>query len=82
MHHKVYQEFEKIISEKNVRGTVLEIGAIPRNKSLLCMKSLANVTEKVGINLNGPHEFKDFKIHKGNANFMDSFEDNKFDALT
>jgi ubiquinone/menaquinone biosynthesis C-methylase UbiE len=45
------------------------------------MKSLEGATEKVGINLNGPHEFKDFKIHKGNANSMDCFEDERFDVV-
>jgi len=45
------------------------------------MKSLANATEKIGLNLDGPHEFKDFKILKGNANFMECFENNRFDAV-
>lgn len=81
MHPRVYQEFERICSERNISGSVLEVGAIPSNMSLLCMKSLESVTEKIGLNLNGPHDFKDFKIHKGNANHMDCFEDERFDIV-
>lgn len=81
MHPRVYQEFERICSERQVRGSVLEVGAKPSTKGLLCMKSLANATDKVGINLDGPHEFRDFKIVKGNANSMDCFPDNSFDVV-
>lgn len=81
MHPRVFREFEKICSEKNITGSVLEVGAIPSEMSLLCMQSLKNATEKVGINLDGPYEFKDFKIHRGNANSMDCFEDEKFDVV-
>lgn len=60
---------------------MLEVGAIPSNGSLLAMKSLANVVEKIGINLDGPHEFEDFKILQGNANAMHCFADERFDAV-
>jgi SAM-dependent methyltransferase len=65
----------------NITGSVLEVGAMPSDKSLLCMKSLDNAAEKVGINLMGSYEFKDFKIHQGNANSMDLFEDERFDVV-
>lgn len=81
MHRRVYQEFEKICSERRVSGSVLEVGAVPSNMSLLCMKALANAAEKIGINLDGPHEFRDFKILKGNANSMVCFKDNTFDIV-
>ena len=81
MHPRVYQEFEQICSEKNISGSILEVGAVPSSSSLLCMKSLENATERIGINLDGPHEFNNFKIHKGNANFMDCFEDEMFDVV-
>jgi ubiquinone/menaquinone biosynthesis C-methylase UbiE len=45
------------------------------------MKSLDGASEKVGINLKGPYEFSGFKIHKGNANAMDCFEDDRFDVV-
>ena len=81
MHRRVYQEFEQVCSERKAGGSVLEVGAIPSTMSLLCMKALANATEKIGINLNGPHEFRDFKILQGNANSMECFEDNRFDVV-
>ncbi|MGH7801345.1 MAG: methyltransferase domain-containing protein [Thermodesulfobacteriota bacterium] len=81
MHRRVYQEFEQICSERKASGSVLEVGAVPSNMSLLCMKALVNATEKIGINLNGPHEFRDFKILKGNANSMECFEDNSFNVV-
>ena len=81
MHPKVYREFERICSERNAGGIVLEIGAIPSDLSLLNMKSLQNATEKIGINLDGPYKYKDFYIVKGNANSMTCFEDNKFDTV-
>lgn len=78
---KVYQEFENICSERNLKGSVLEIGAVPSSNTLLCMTSLETATEKVGLNLKGPEKFRDFKIHRGNANSMDIFEDERFDAV-
>ena len=81
MHPRVYQEFERILSERPVRGSVLEIGAMPSDSSLLCMKSLQQASAKIGIDLDGPHEYKDFKIVKGNSNPMDCFQDNSFDAV-
>lgn len=45
------------------------------------MKSLEGATEKIGLNLDGPHDFRDFKILQGNANAMDCFEDGKFDVV-
>jgi len=81
MHLRVYQEFEQICLDRNITGSVLEVGANPSNGSLLCMRSLKNATEKVGININGPHEFKGFKIFKGNANSMDCFANERFDVV-
>jgi SAM-dependent methyltransferase len=81
MHPRVYREYEQICSTRNIIGSVLEVGAIPSRKSLLCMKSLGAVTEKVGLDLAGPHEFRDFQILQGNANQMDMFEDGRFDAV-
>lgn len=81
MHSKVYEEFERICAERKIGGSVLEVGAIPSDSSLLCMKALANAKEKIGVNLDGPCEFRDFKIVKGNANSLECFEDNRFDAV-
>lgn len=81
MHPRVYREFERICSERNAGGAVLEIGAIPSDLSLLNMKSLKEAKEKVGINLDGPHTCRDFCIVKGNANAMTCFDDDRFDTV-
>jgi SAM-dependent methyltransferase len=78
---RVYSEFERICNKRHVGGAVLEVGAIPSDASLLCMKSLRNATEKVGLNLEGPAEYQDFKILRGDGNCMDCFEDSRFDTV-
>ena len=78
---RVYSEFERICTRRHVGGAVLEVGAVPSDASLLCMKSLRNATEKVGLNLEGPAEYRDFKILRGNTNRMDCFADSRFDAV-
>jgi SAM-dependent methyltransferase len=81
MHPAIYREFERICTARGAGGRVLEIGAVPGESSLLCMKSLSGATEKVGINLDGPHRYQDFTILKGNANTMDCFEDGQFNTV-
>jgi SAM-dependent methyltransferase len=78
---RVYEEFERICTQRGVQGAVLEVGAIPSDQSLLCMQALSGATERIGINLDGPHEYRGFRILKGNANCMDCFVDNRFDAV-
>jgi SAM-dependent methyltransferase len=77
----MYREYERICSARRITGSVLEVGAIPNEGSLLCMKSLAGAAEKIGIDFLGPHEFRDFKIVQGNANAMDCFPNDRFDAV-
>ncbi len=77
----IYEVFERICLERGVGGPVLEIGAIPNKKSLLSMKALKNVTNKTGISLNGPYEFDGYTIHKGNANSMNCFGNESFNAV-
>jgi SAM-dependent methyltransferase len=81
MNPKTFREFERICSAYAIPGRVLEVGAVPRETSLLCLKSLASSEEKVGINLDGPYQYRDFKILKINANNMEVFEDNHFDVV-
>ena len=81
MHPKVYNAFERICTERRVRGSVLEVGAVPNDTSLLTMKSLTKVREKIGINLDGPHRYHDFSIVQADANNMTCFEDVRFDAV-
>jgi ubiquinone/menaquinone biosynthesis C-methylase UbiE len=81
MHSRIYQEFERICTERPIRGSVLEVGATATDECLLDMKSLHQASEKIGIDLTGPHETKGYKILKGNSNSMDCFQDNRFDAV-
>lgn len=81
MHPRVRREFERICSERHITGSILEVGALPDDETLLCMKSLKAATEKVGMNLAEPAIYRDFKIYKGNANCMDLFEDERFDVV-
>ena len=60
---------------------MLEVGAVPTDACLLNMKSLASATEKIGVDLEGPSEYKDFKILKANANCLNCFEDGRFDTV-
>jgi SAM-dependent methyltransferase len=80
MHPKIYRKFEQICSAHNITGSVLEIGAIPTKDSLLCMKSLQNAAEKIGVNIDGPYKYRDFTILKGNANKLSFFDEGQFDV--
>lgn len=81
MHRRMWKEYERILSEREIRGRVLEIGAVPTDNSLLNLKSLSGATEKIGLNLKEPSHYKDFQILQGNANRMDCFEDGYFDVI-
>lgn len=81
MHPIIFNAFERICSERGAAGRVLEVGATPTQRTLLCMKSLHKATEKIGINLKGPYNFRDFVIVQGNANRMDCFPDRSFDVV-
>ncbi len=81
MHQRVRREFEKICSVCHQPESVLEVGALPSQSTLLNLKVFNGVKNKVGINLNGPHTCDNFYIHKGNANNMDCFESESFDVV-
>ncbi len=81
MHPKVFQEFERICSGSDIHGIILEIGTTPDHQSLLSMKALQNAKEKIGIDINGPFEYNDITVVKGNANSMTCFGDNQFDVV-
>jgi len=78
MHPAVFDTFEKILSGKDLSGPVLEVGAVPSEKTLLNLPSLANLPDKTGINMDGPYTFKDYLFIRGNANCMDMFPDDHF----
>jgi len=92
---EIFQEFEKILSKREVGNSILEIGAVPGEDSLLNLKALRKATEKIGINLDGGKSYKgrlrgknypktddkEYPIIEGNANNMSCFEDNQFDTV-
>lgn len=80
MHPLIYREFEDILRGRGAGGHVLEIGTLPTDDSLLCMPALADAEFKVGVNLDGPHRWRDFEIVKGNSNELE-FEDASFDVV-
>ena len=81
MHGVVYRAFEQMIVRGDVRGTILEVGAIPSAESLLASKCLSGAKERIGINLDEPRDCPGFRIIQGNANAMDCFEDGRFDIV-
>lgn len=81
MHPRVYQEFERILRQREACGRVLEVGAIPGHDSLLASPALAGVSCKVGLNLSGPARGDGFPILPGNANDLSAFLDATFDVV-
>lgn len=81
MNSIIFNQYEEICAERGISGRVLEIGATADDQSLLCLNALSNVSEKIGLNLEGPHRYRDFIILQGNANSMYMFENNYFDAV-
>ncbi len=80
MHPKIYKEFENLCGKHEWTGRVLEIGTIPKQKSLLHMECLDGVSEKLGIDLNGPFDCDGISVIKGNANEL-PFDDDSFDGV-
>ncbi len=81
MHPTEFREFERICKERKARGSVLEIGAVPSEDSLLCLDALKNAGKKIGINLEGPSSYRDFEILKVDGNDMGCFENDMFDTV-
>jgi len=84
LHPSVYKTIEKILLDNQAStkgGRLLEIGSLPSDMSLLASPILKLAKEKIGINIDGPYQYKDFKILKGNANKMDYFESESFDCI-
>ncbi|OSM01786.1 putative Type 11 methyltransferase [Magnetofaba australis IT-1] len=73
--------FERLTAARTIQGRVLEVGAVPSDESLLCMKALSGATEKVGVNLLGPWEYADIHFIQANGNAMPMLEDASFDAV-
>ena len=78
MHPYIFRKYNEIISGLTFSGPALEVGATSGGKTLLNLPALQNIEEKVGINIDGPYQFKDFIFHQADANNMDLFSDNYF----
>lgn len=81
MHNAVFNAFDKICCTREISGSVLEIGATPDDFTLLNLPSLANVSERIGVNKLYECQFKDFAILKLDANDLTFFADQRFDAV-
>lgn len=81
MHPRVFREFGRLCREYGASGSVLEIGAVPGPDSLLCLDALVGATEKVGVSLDSPSRYRDFRIFQANANRLDMFETRSFDTI-
>ncbi len=81
MHPIIFRRFHEICADRGAGGAFWEIGATPSDDSLLCLPCLHGATEKIGINLDGPHRWGDFTILQGDANAMTCFPDGRFDTI-
>jgi SAM-dependent methyltransferase len=80
MHPTVYNEFCEIVAAIEVKGRILEVGAVPSADSLLAIDALRK-EERFGININGGVAFDGFKIIEGNGNDMPMFPTGHFDLV-
>jgi SAM-dependent methyltransferase len=80
MHSIIYNEFREIIRALEVKGRVLEVGAVPSEISLLAMDIL-QAEDRVGLNIQGNVEFGGFTIVEANGNDMSMFPTGHFDCV-
>jgi SAM-dependent methyltransferase len=81
VHTRVFAEFERICAARGAGGDVLEVGAVPSEDSLLRLPALAGAKSKVGINLDVPSSYADFKILRADANTLTCFADESFNTV-
>lgn len=80
VHETVRAAFDDLCRRRGAGGAVLEIGATPTPDSLLYLPALGGATERVGLDLRGPHRFRGVDIVRGDANAM-PFPDARFDTV-
>jgi SAM-dependent methyltransferase len=82
VHQKVFQEFDRICTERKAGGDVLEIGAMDSPDTLLRLPSLRGARSKIRVNLSGDHTgCRDFYIMRADANQLTCFPDASFDTI-
>lgn len=77
----VQSAFAEICTVAAIRGSVLEVGAVPGPDGLLRMDCLRGATRRVGINLAPLCIDAGAEIIQGDANAMTMFADGSFDAV-
>lgn len=84
MHRTVFAAFDELCTAYGCGGSVLEIGAVPNDESLLCLPSLRHASRRIGLNLDGPCQGPGFDVVRGNGNSLprdDGFADDTFDTV-
>ncbi|MCC6355879.1 MAG: methyltransferase domain-containing protein [Verrucomicrobiae bacterium] len=81
MHPRIFTEFERLCRRYGAGGDVLEIGAVPRPDTLLCLRALTGARSKVGVNISAPCRHADFEIVRADANDLAAFSDRSFDTI-
>jgi len=81
MHPYIYSQFEKLCSNLNVRGKVLEIGASPHHANLLTLSSLKQASLRIGVGLDGSLDADNFNILNKDAHDLSCFEDQSFELV-
>jgi len=81
MHPTIFARFDEICRMAGAGGRVLELGATPTPDTLLCLPALAGAGLRIGVNLDGPHRYRDFPILKADANDLALFRDGIFDTI-
>ena len=77
----IYKAFEKICSQYNPNGPVLEVGSVPGSDSLLTLPCFEGCIKKIGISLEYKSNYADSEIIQGNANEMTMFDSNYFEVV-
>lgn len=80
MHHTIYNEFRTIISELNITGKILEIGAVPEENTLLNIDLLRD-RERVGVNIAPASSYNGFDILQACATDLSIFGSDHFDCV-
>lgn len=86
MINRTYEEYESVLRRLKGEGDgesfrdILELGAIPDERSLLASKELGADSRKVGINLTLEGKFADFEVRRGDARDLE-FDDESFDLI-
>jgi hypothetical protein len=82
MHPTVFNLYDSLVTTHAKRPqSVLEIGAVPRPDTLLCLPAVASASERIGVNIETATEFAGFRILSCTANSLDCFDAERFDVV-